>query len=191
MRATRRAAHLPLAPAQLGVVADERVDEPVLLAPVGALAVDRHRRGDDDPLHVVALVGEDLEHDAGAARVPVDVAGDLVHRLADADLGGVVDDRVDVAQRPAQRGGVAHVAEHELGLGGDVAGAVRAVHLLDEPVVDAHVVAGLEQRLGHMRPDEARTAGDEHARHALRSLRRREWNSALRRHAWPDCPLPK
>ena len=58
--------------------------------------------------------------------VAVDVAGDLVHRLADADLGGVVDDRVDAAQRPAQRVGVAHVAEHELGVVGHVARAAAA-----------------------------------------------------------------
>ena len=99
------------------------VDEALILAPVGPLPVNRHRRGDDDALHAVALVREQLEHDARAARVAVDVAGDLVHGLADADLGRVVHDRIDPAQRLAQGGGVAHVGAHELGVCGDVPGS--------------------------------------------------------------------
>ncbi len=73
------------------------------------------------------------------------------------------------SKRLAQRAGVAHVAAHELGVGGDVARAEPAMHLLDEPVVHAHVVARREQRLGDMRSDETGSAGDEHTRHASRA----------------------
>jgi hypothetical protein len=78
----------------------------------------------------------------------------------------------------------------ELGVGGDVAGAVAVVHLLDEAVVDAHLVTLIEQEVGDMRPDESGTAGDEHACHESPfSGRRRKRGPASSRGA--DCPLPE
>ena len=54
---------------------------------------------------------ERLEQHRRAERVRRRVLRDLVHRLADADARGEVDDRVDAVERPAHRVAVAHVAD--------------------------------------------------------------------------------
>jgi hypothetical protein len=76
-----------------------------------ALAVDRHRRRDDEPTHTVAARDELLEQRGAADRVDLDVAADLVHRLADANGGGEVHDRIGSIHRAAKRCLVAHVAD--------------------------------------------------------------------------------
>ena len=59
------------------------------------------------------LVDHALQQDRGAGVVAADVAFDLVHALADADLGREVEDEVDAAERPVHRVAVPHVALQE------------------------------------------------------------------------------
>ena len=71
-------------------------------------------------------------------------------------------DRVDAVERAANRIGVAHVADDELDVGGEILGPRHvAVHLRDQRVERAHAIAAREQRVGEMRADEARAARDE------------------------------
>ncbi len=92
------AGELPLAGQQLLLGARPRGLVAVGLAGVLALAVDRHRGGDDEPARQRAQGDQALEEAGGGHRVQLGVAGDLIHRLADADGGGQVHDAVDPAR---------------------------------------------------------------------------------------------
>ena len=90
------------------------------------------------------------------------VLGQLVHALPDADARGEVDDRVGAVERAAHGLGVADVADHELHLRAQVVRPRPAlVHLLGEVVERPHAVPAGEQRVGEVRADEARAAGDQ------------------------------
>ena len=171
--ASRRAAvgavELPVAGRELGFArAAGGRPTPCAGHVVLALAVDRHRRGDHELAHAVAdrrVVGQDVQQDRGAARVDVDVALDLVHRLADADHRRLVEDDVDPGQGRLQRVAVAHVAQHVLGFRVAVVGPAallgqRAVHLRLQVVEDAHAMAPRQQGIDQMRTDESGAAGD-------------------------------
>ena len=93
------AAGLPLAREQLSLRAWRDGHQAVLGALVLALAVDRHRGGDHQPLGERALRHQLLEEDGGLHRVALGVAGDLVHRLADADRRRQVDDPIHARER--------------------------------------------------------------------------------------------
>ncbi len=107
------------------------------------------------------VVGQDIEKDAGAGRVGVDIAGDLVHRLADPDLGGKVDDVVNIAQGLGHSVAIPDVAFQELGCGRDVAGPRAAVHLFDKAVEDPYAVPLLKEELDNVRADESGSSGNE------------------------------
>ena len=97
---------------------------------------------------------EGFEQHGRAEGVGVHVAADLVHRLADSDLGRLMEDRVDAVDGACHEVGVGDVALQELDAVGNVLRAARVMDLGDEAVDDAHGVTSLEQRLGEMRPDE-------------------------------------
>ena len=145
-------------------------DAPVLLALVLALAVDRHRRGDDHADGHRALGHDVLEEARGGHRVELGVARDLVHRLADADRSGEVDDLRGARQ--GARGGlaIADVAHDQLDARGKL-GLGAAVDLLLEAVEHDHVVAALDERADEVRADEAGPAGDK-CPHEMLILRR-------------------
>ena len=103
----------------------------VLGALVLPLAVDRHRGGDDQPRRERALRHQLLEEDGGLHRVALGVAGDLVHRLADADRGRQVDDPIHARERAGRGKTVADVADDQLDRIREVGGPV-AVDLLLE-----------------------------------------------------------
>ena len=96
--------------------------------------------------------------------VGADIAGDLVHRLPDAHLGGEVDDAVDALQRPVQRIAVADVAADQLG-------ALRRqphgvlVDLRHEGVEQPDGVAAGDQLVGDVAADKAGASGDEGSGH--------------------------
>ena len=108
------------------------------------------------------MVDQLLEQHRRAVVVDRDVAVDRVHALADADLGGEVDDRVDPFQRLQDGGLVADVAGDELDLrSAGRPGVFGPVDLLDQAVEHPHLMAALKQRTRHIAADEARPAGDE------------------------------
>ena len=87
-------------------------------AAVGALAVDRHRRGDDELARLRSRRATMLlEQHGGAERVHRHVALDLVHRLADADGRGLVEHHLDAVERARARAARSRTSPtHELGL---------------------------------------------------------------------------
>ena len=93
------AAGLPLACQQLPLRAWCHGHQAVLWALVLALAVDRHRGRHHQPLGKRALRYQLLQEDGGLHRVALGVAGDLVHRLTDADRGRQVDDAIHARER--------------------------------------------------------------------------------------------
>src|ERR1700730_5462942 len=97
---------------------------------------------------------EGSEQQARAQGVGVHGAADLVHRLADSDLGRLMEDRVDAVDGTRHEVGVGDVALQELDAVGKVPRAARMVDLGNEAVDDAHVVTSLEECLGEMRPDD-------------------------------------
>src|SRR5207249_4986076 len=87
----------------------------------------------------------------------------LVHRLADADLGRLVEDRVDPFERAPDGGRIAYVALDELHVRVQVDRLALLMHLWDERVEHAYAVAALEERVDEVRPDEPRAARDQNA----------------------------
>jgi hypothetical protein len=117
---------------------------------VEPLAVDAHRGGDDDALHVGGH--RRLHQHRRSEVVGTDVARDLVHALADAHLGGEVEDAVDAAERRPDRGGVADVAAHHLRPWRQGRAGLGAMHLLQQAVEHAHLVARGARRPARWQP---------------------------------------
>jgi hypothetical protein len=104
--------------------------------------------------------------------VDVDVIGELVHRLADADARREVDHAVDALECSAEGIDVAHVADLQLRIGAQVVGTITAVvHLPDQRVQHAHPIPAFEQLAGEMRSDESCATGDENRFHRPLSSR--------------------
>ena len=109
------------------------------------------------------MVDQLLEQHRRAVVVDRDVAVDRVHALADADLGGEVDDlrrrpcsalRTAVSSRMSPTTNSTSAVEV-------VRASAALVDLLDQAVEHADPVAALEQRARHVAADEAGAAGDE------------------------------
>lgn len=160
------AVHLPIASGQLGLGAERGVDQAVLGAGVGALAIDGHGGGDDELAGALGGIYDGLQEDGGAVGVDIGIAGDLVHGLAHPDHGGFVEDDIDALQGLGDGIYIADIAELVLGMGIAVSGpgalrAQGAVDLRFEVIEDAHGVAGSQQGIDDVRADETGTAGDE------------------------------
>jgi hypothetical protein len=122
--------------------------------------VDAHRGGDHEALD--RTLAQCLEQHRGSALVDVDVGGDVIHALADADGRREMNDAVDAAQRRPDGIAVAHVADDELGICAQIGRTPRVgtVHLRGQIVENANVVAGCEQNFGNVGSDKARASGD-------------------------------
>ena len=79
----------------------------VLGARVAPLAVDDHRRGEDQPVHVGVVHGR--EQRGGAEVVVAGVVGEVGDADPGADHGRLVAHRVDAVEQRRPRAGVAHV----------------------------------------------------------------------------------
>src|SRR5439155_8637949 len=160
LRAAMRAQTLPTPRRELLFGSRRRRDGAVGRALVLALPVDRHRRGDDEPAWLLLAVGELLQEAGGGHRVHVDVAGDLVHRLSDADRRREVHDAVDALERAIHEPRLADAAFEERRFGRH-SGRRAVVDLALEAVEDDDVVPALEQSGNEVQADEAGTPGDE------------------------------
>lgn len=129
---------------------------------VQSLAVDAHGGGHDDTLD--ALLDDLLEENGRTEVIGPDIAGDLVHRLPDADFGGEMNQAVDALQGARDRLAVAHVADDEFGRARQVR-ARRAMHLVDQGIEDSHLVPAVEQFLRHVTADEAPTPSHQDSFH--------------------------
>ena len=158
-RAAVRAGRLEAAAVEVGGRARRRAHHAVLRAGVAALAVDDHARSQHQPAGEAAG-GERLEQHRGAEVVVGDVVGDVADVGSETDHRRLVADGGDAGHRAGDRAGVADVALDPL---------CARVHVLrplavgggQQHVQHAHLVAGLEQRVDHVRADEAGAAGDE------------------------------
>jgi hypothetical protein len=138
---------------------------------VQALAIDAHRGGGDDAAH--RMIDQPLEQDRGADIVGRGVALDFIHRLADADLGGEMDDAVDAVQRAGDCIAVADIGADEFGIGGEALGPLDvAMDLRQQAVEHPHFIASPQQLGGHLATDKAGTAGDQDLLWQLQSPRR-------------------
>jgi hypothetical protein len=81
--------------------------------------------------------------------------------LADADLGGEVDDSIDILEAMRNDVLVADVADDQFGLVGQVLGSLAiAVDLLDQAIEYANLVASAKKLLANRTANEACTAGN-------------------------------
>nr|BFF14847.1 hypothetical protein GCM10025699_61500 [Microbacterium flavescens] len=124
---------------------------------VAALAVDDHRRRDDQPVDARSI--HRGEHDGGAELVRRHVVGGVLEVDAEADLRRLMADGVDSDQRGVDDVGVAHVAVHEV----DplVEGGGAAVHVGAQRVEHPHAPPAPEGLLDDGRADEPGTTGDQ------------------------------
>ena len=79
-----------------------------------ALAVDRHRGGDDHLSDCIPALEDLLEQDGAPDRIDGHVPLDLVHGLTDTDRGGEVHDRIDAVEGTTHRLAMADVSDQEL-----------------------------------------------------------------------------
>jgi hypothetical protein len=130
-------------------------------APVHALAVPSHRGEDEELAQAAGAVLEALEQGGGAADVDVDIVLDLVQRLADADGGRGVHDRVDAVEGSADRALVTHVRHDQLRTRCEIGRRSAGMHLGVEAVQHPHGVTLGEQSIDDEGADESRTPGDQ------------------------------
>ena len=134
---------------------------PRLRVSVLPLAVDRHRRGDQQLLDRVAPFEDLLEENRGADCVDRGVPLDLVHRLPDADGGREVNDGVDACQRATDGVAISDVRGDELHLRVEIVRPLfTRMNLRVEGVERANGMSATQQRVREVRPDEPRTASD-------------------------------
>src|SRR4051812_25514272 len=130
------------------------------LAAVEALAINTHRRCGDDTPH--RAIDQRLKQRSGCEIVAADITLDLVHALADTDLGGEMNDAVDARQGAGEQIGIANIADEKFGLVPDIEFGRRApMDLLDERIEDANAITASQGFPDHLATDETRAAGDE------------------------------
>ena len=83
---------------------------------VSSLAVDRHRRCNDQLAKLRGPLDHFLKQDRGTEIVCLYIPDDLVHRLSDADLGGLVINNVNAIERTRDDFGVANIAPNKFSL---------------------------------------------------------------------------
>src|SRR5918993_3643049 len=125
-----------------------------------SLAVDRHRRCDHEARGTRLVNDQPLEKDPSCIGVVTDVAGDLIHRLADTDESAEMDDAVDTLKCVVDHVGITDVAAQEADSVGE-SDLVALVYLALEAVQDYHVLPPLCQGRNEVHADEAGAAGDE------------------------------
>lgn len=82
-----------------------------------------------------------------------------------------MDHRAYSDEGAVQHVAIADVADHQFGVIGKIGRPLSlAVHLRDQVIEDAYGEAASEQQIRNMRPDEARSAGDENMRRHLCSF---------------------
>jgi hypothetical protein len=101
----------------------------------------------------------ELAEAGGGHCVQLGVAGDLIHRLPDADGSGQVHDPVHAGQGAIRARLVADVADDQLHRGGK-AGLGAVVYLLLHRVEDDDVVAAFDQLADNVRADESSSSCD-------------------------------
>src|SRR4051812_47088541 len=115
------------------------LDELALGIAVEAFAINAHRGSGEDAAH--GTIDQRFEQYRRPSLVDGGVAFDRVHRLADADLGGEMDDAVDVLERAGNHVLVADITDDQLGFVGKVFGpAPIAVDLFDQAIEHANLV---------------------------------------------------
>ena len=147
-------------PLSIGLVtAPGILHDPAIAIGIKSLAIDAHRTGGDDAAH---RAGNQLLHQhRRAGVVGAGIAFDIVHRLADADLGREMNDGVDTVQCPGNRAGVADVALHTLGIGVKVLRpAAIAVHLRDQAIEHADPPAPGNKQSRNCPADKPGTTGN-------------------------------
>ncbi len=154
------AAEFPIAGGELRLGAQPGDVAGALCVAIGALAVDRHRRGHDHATQLRAPLDRRLQHDGGAEAIGRYIVFDLVHRLAHADRGGLVEHGVHAVQGRAYGIPVAHVPHTEFG-GGVKGGRPRRALPVDlgvQVVEHPHAVAVFDQAVDEMGSDESGAA---------------------------------
>ena len=158
--------HVPVTSGELALGPDAGREPGLarLRIPVLALAVDRHRRGDQQLADLLTALDRLLQHHRRADGVDRRVALDLVHRLAHADGRGEVHDGVDTVECAPDRFMVADISDLQLDLAVEVIGPLAGRMNLGVEVVERSNLVALGQKpVGEMRADEAGAAGDENA----------------------------
>ena len=133
--------------------------EPTFRIAVQAFAIDAHRGCNDDAAH--RILDQLLEQHGGALIVHGHIAIHRVHALPDAYLGREVHDPVHALDGIPHGIGITHVADENLRIRIQAVCTAVAMHLLDEAVQDADMIAPAEEFPRDVASDKACTAGDQ------------------------------
>ena len=102
------------------------------------------------------MIQQGLQQNGRALVVGGDIAVDLIHALADTNLGGQVDDRVHALQRPPDLARVADVADQQFHVRRAGGGCPARMDLIQQIIQNADLVALRQQGPADMGPDEIR-----------------------------------
>src|SRR5690349_22028285 len=145
---------LPLFLQELLLRTNRRRHLTALGADVATLAIDRHRRSDNQLVELELGIEEHLQEVRGTLGIHRHVMSDFVHRLAHTHGGSQVENDIHIADGIAQALDIPHVATDELNVAGKVIGATAGVNLRREAVVHANRIAPMQQGVDNMRSDE-------------------------------------
>jgi hypothetical protein len=115
------------------------------------------------------MLDERFEQARRAEVVGADIAPDFVHRLADADLGGEMDDTIDIPQRLLEATWFADVTGDELDFRFNL-GRPAFVYLFDQRVDHGNLIAISKKFVNDVPADEPATAGDKNLVHGYSAL---------------------
>ena len=148
---------LPIAGFELGLGPQAGIDKAVLVAPVSALAVDRHGGGNDYLAQRMLRIGQQIQEHSTTQGIDLSIILDLVHRLAHTYGGGQVIDDIHPLQRAGQRLAVPHVRLDQLSLRIQVVGhrLIRSVDLRHQAIIDPDPMPTLYQGIHQEGTDEA------------------------------------
>ena len=126
------------------------------------LAIDRHRRGNDELFELPGTLDHFLEQDSSPEIVGLYVPHDLVHRLADADLSCLMIYDIYAVKGLCDRCRITNVPANKLCRLIQVRRNAVAVHLFDQRIEDADTMALCYQTIDKMGADKARAAGHQY-----------------------------
>jgi hypothetical protein len=117
------------------------------IAAICPLAVDRHRRRNDQLLELFWPLDDLFEQHGSTQIVRLYIPNDLVHRLAYAYLGRLMIDHVDAVQRLGDSLSIANVTPNKLRRRIQVLRNLVPVYLLNDRIQYPNPMSPLNQRI--------------------------------------------
>src|SRR2546425_7249830 len=158
---TPRTTHLPFPGKQSIVIPSSRGHRSTVAAEVLSLAINGHRRSDDQLFQLLFRIHDDIEQVGRSYRVDLHVPLNLIHGLADADRRCLVEDDINTCQGPLESSTVSDIPMDKLYFAAEIPrnSLLLSMDLGVQAIKDPHRVTLCEKSIRQVRANEAGAAG--------------------------------